>query len=186
MLREGRVTLDRSPEAVGKVVGISGRTIRRLEEAAPEAARPRPVTLDTLANFYGMRGRFLRQLGSWGELAPPDLTERLHDAARGFGVEPPDTSDPGAELLALATALARRPPPARPGQSDADAHAARRRGQLLAFLGAGASSAGDMPAEREAALELLATFAQLDRRRQRLLLELARELRGAREPKASA
>src|ERR1700693_3428895 len=50
VLRRAREGLSRSPEQVGALVGISGRTVRRLEVG--EADSPRRVTLDALAGFY--------------------------------------------------------------------------------------------------------------------------------------
>src|SRR4051812_18215818 len=82
VLRNARETLgDRSPEQVARVAGVSGRTIRRLEEGDFEH-RPRVVTLDALASFYGLRAGFLRELAAWTVLSDQEVAERLHEAAR--------------------------------------------------------------------------------------------------------
>src|SRR5690348_15241828 len=51
VLTEARLTLDRSPEQVEAAVGVSGRTIRRLEDPASDMS-PRGTTLAAVANFY--------------------------------------------------------------------------------------------------------------------------------------
>jgi hypothetical protein len=183
VLFEGRAALDRrSPEAVGQLIGISGRTIRRLEAGLPQANGPRTTTLEALANFFGMRGRFLAELASWGDLGGEQLEARLHQRAREAGVSPPSDIEPGRELVALATALARREtrPLGELGMQDGDA---QQRARLLAFLTAPRRD-GTQTLERELALDLLAGFARLDRRRQRLLVELARELAASDESSA--
>lgn len=85
VLQRARDLLNRSPEQVGAMVGISGRTVRRLEVA--DAERPRRVTLEALAGFYGLNPDFVVWLGEFptdGELLH-DLRERVQETL-GAGV----------------------------------------------------------------------------------------------------
>lgn len=132
-----------------------------------------------------MRAGFLRQLASWGDLERSELEERIRAAAHEVGIELSPDIEPEQQLVAFATRLARRRLPTRSDKSQADSGVSYRRNRLLAFIAGVAEQEGratpDLRAEQLAALDLLAEFASLDRRRQRLLLELARELRTARD-----
>src|SRR5579862_10154 len=86
--REGRLFLGESPEQVGGSIGVSGRTIRRLE-TAESARRPRDITLRTLASYYGMSPDFFRWVAretATGE----ELEERLRHRAELNGLQPVD------------------------------------------------------------------------------------------------
>jgi hypothetical protein len=52
LFRRARETLNRSPEQVGALTQLSGRTVRRLEAA--DGPSPRDLTVDALATFYGL------------------------------------------------------------------------------------------------------------------------------------
>jgi transcriptional regulator with XRE-family HTH domain len=112
--REGRLFLGESPEQVGGSIGVSGRTIRRLEEAA--SSRPRDITLRTLATYYGMNPDFFRWVAR--QAATGDgLEERLRHRAELAGLQQVD--DP----LALALMLARHRPAARVTREQAELEA---------------------------------------------------------------
>lgn len=85
VLQRARDLLNRSPEQVGAMVGISGRTVRRLEVG--EAERPRRVTLEALAGFYGLNPDFIAWLGEFPADAEllGDLRERVRESL-GQGV----------------------------------------------------------------------------------------------------
>src|SRR4051794_37568430 len=126
VLREARETVDRSPEQVGSAAGVSGRTIRRLEEPEPDTTRPRRVTLEALASFYGLRTSFVRQLAEWGDAAGEPLAELLRDAAAAaLGAEVVEGYATGDddELTTLAMRMARHstPRPEAPNPQDAPA-----------------------------------------------------------------
>ena len=80
VLRRAREALNRSPEQVGALVGISGRTVRRLE--AGDAERPRRVTLEALAGFYGLNPDVIVELAEVGpeEELLPRLRRRVEEA----------------------------------------------------------------------------------------------------------
>jgi transcriptional regulator with XRE-family HTH domain len=112
--REGRLFLGESPEQVGGSIGVSGRTIRRLEAAA--SGRPRDITLRTLASYYGMSPDFFRWIVR--ETATDDeLRKRLRHRAELAGLQPVD--DP----MALALMLARHRPGARLAREEAELEA---------------------------------------------------------------
>jgi transcriptional regulator with XRE-family HTH domain len=98
LLREGRVLLGESPEQAGASAGISGRTIRRLEQG--EIMRPRGVTLDVLGRYYNLNSAFLRWLAGRDESGSA-LTDLLSARAEKEGIVP--VGDP----LELALMLAR-------------------------------------------------------------------------------
>ncbi len=151
VLASARQTLDRSPEQVGAVVGVSGRTVRRLEDRE-ERARPRRSTLQTLAAFYGLDAGFVVRLAQWDELAGDELAAELAELSGG---ELDGAQD--GELRSLALRLARGGPGAA--------------GQLTG-LAAGVPGGQDVPG-------LVNAFIGLDRRRQLLAMALLEELAGA-------
>lgn len=170
VLRNARETLDRSPEQVARVAGVSGRTIRRLEEGDFQH-RPRVVTLDALASFYGLRAGFLRELAAWTVLADHEVVERLHEAAReALGEE---ASDQPPDQVAMRLA--------RAGRSNTGETAWGRTLDLLVVDEAqGVTAVEFKAAGRDVeVVALMRTFLTLDRRRQRLLMDLATELEGA-------
>lgn len=75
MLAEARALLGRSPEQVGAATGLSGRTIRRLEDGL--IRRPHTTTLETLADFYALDARVLHRLLGWAELDGDGLLREL-------------------------------------------------------------------------------------------------------------
>ena len=152
---EARETLERSPEQVGSALGMSGRTVRRLESADDEQ-RPRRATLQSLASFYGLDARFVMTLSDWDTLAGGELAQRL--AEQADTEREPDDDD---ALRGLALRLARG--------AGVRAHA-----RNLVALAPGMPGAEDVPA-------LVDAFCSLDRRRQRLALTLLDELVAARE-----
>jgi transcriptional regulator with XRE-family HTH domain len=175
VLRGARQTLgDRSPEQVARAAGVSGRTIRRLEEGEFEH-RPRAVTLDALAGFYGLRAGFLRDLAAWTTLPDREVATRLHAAARNTLGNAEDVDEEPPEELAMRLA--------RAGRSDANEGAwARTFDLLLADEDHRVAAVEFKAAGRDAeVLGLMRTFLTLDRRRQRLLLEVAAELDAARQ-----
>jgi transcriptional regulator with XRE-family HTH domain len=114
--------LGESPEQVGGAIGVSGRTIRRLEEAASD--RPRDITLRTLASYYGMSPDFFR----WIVREPAtgdDLEERLRHRAELAGLQPVD--DP----MELALMLARHRPTTQRRRDEAELEALRSDVALL-------------------------------------------------------
>jgi transcriptional regulator with XRE-family HTH domain len=114
VLREGRLLLGESPEQVGGSIGISGRTIRRIE--AVESGRSRDITLTTLAGYYGMSAEFVRWIARETETGPA-LEERLRHRAELSGLQPAD------EPFALALMLARHRPVARRTREEAELEA---------------------------------------------------------------
>lgn len=158
---QARETLERSPEQVGSALGMSGRTVRRLENPDDEQ-RPRRATLQALAGFYGLDARFLTTLGEWDALAGRELAEHVAELA-GADTEPPDPDDPegAAALRGLVLRLARGAGVrAQPGETWQ--------------LPAGVPGAEDVPA-------LVDMFVTLDRGRQRLAMQLLADLRRARD-----
>jgi transcriptional regulator with XRE-family HTH domain len=85
VFQRARDLLNRSPEQVGAMVGISGRTVRRLEVG--EAERPRRVTLEALAGFYGLNPDLVVWLGEFPADAHllHELRERVRESL-GQGV----------------------------------------------------------------------------------------------------
>jgi transcriptional regulator with XRE-family HTH domain len=105
VLREGRLLLGESPEQVGGSIGISGRTIRRLETA--ENARPREITLTVLAAYYNLNAEFVRWLARVNVDGSELETRLMHQAERA-SLRPAES-----ELLPLALMLARHRPAQR-------------------------------------------------------------------------
>jgi transcriptional regulator with XRE-family HTH domain len=110
VVREGRMFLGESPEQVGGAIGVSGRTIRRLEEAASN--RPRDITLRTLASYYGMSPDFFRWIVR-ENASGDELVERLRHRAELAGLQQVD------DTMELALMLARHRPAARPTREEA-------------------------------------------------------------------
>lgn len=167
ILARARETLNRSPEQVGAVVGVSGRTIRRLEDG--EGGRPRRVTLDSLAGFYGLNAEFLANLTSWYELTSDEARLPLLDWSRNaVGEALVEQLDDDLEELAMRAARAGKP------QSQVTLPFGIGRTHLAAYLEHGARSA-----EREEALTLLADYIALDLGRRRLVRGVVSDLRRA-------
>jgi len=183
VLTEARDVLDRSPEEVGATVGVSGRTIRRLEDPGHDA-QPRKTTLSTLASFYGLDAQFIFELAEWegGEDALLDwLREQLGPDP---GVEFLDLPDEARRLaLVRSRGTGRAGAPENkvfvshkgPGSSNAALS------QLLHYRDSALLLSIARESELEELAELMDGFLQLDRRRRRLALSLVEELRAARE-----
>lgn len=120
--REGRLLLGESPEQVGGSIGLSGRTIRRIE--AVESGRPRDITLTTLANYYGMSADFLRWIAR-ETTTGPELESRLRQRAELAGLQAVD------EPLALALMLARHRPVSHRSRDEAELEALQSEVGLL-------------------------------------------------------
>lgn len=145
---QAREMLDRSPEQVGGALGISGRTVRRLESADDEQ-RPRRSTLQTLAGYYGLDIGFVSSLAEWQGLQGADLAERLGELSDD------EVSLDGVAMRAAALRLAR-------GGST--------RGMAVGGqLPPGLANSEDWTAMVEA-------FLSLNARQRRLLISLAQEL----------
>lgn len=172
VLRGARETLgDRSPELVARSAGVSGRTIRRLEDGEYDS-RPRALTLDALASFYGLRAGFLRKLGTWTDLPAEEVAPRLHEAAREvLGDEAFEEEDDDLSVLAMRVARATTTHRESPWTRKSDVVAGDDAQGL--FLEPGGRDAD--------AIALMRDFLRLDRRRQRMLLDLVAELRHARD-----
>jgi hypothetical protein len=61
VVREGRYLTTESPEQVGAAVGLSGRTVRRIEDVKMDR-RPRRLTIETLAHYYSLDAELLMML----------------------------------------------------------------------------------------------------------------------------
>ncbi len=167
ILARARETLNRSPEQVGAVVGVSGRTIRRLEEG--EGGRPRRVTLDSLAGFYGLNAEFLVNLTNWYELTSDEARQPLLDWSRdAVGEALVEQLDDDLEELAMRAARAGN------AQNQVSLPFGIGRSHLAAYLQHGAASA-----ERDEALTLLADYIALDLTRRRLVRGVVSDLRRA-------
>lgn len=177
VLAEARYTLDRSPEQIASAVGISGRTIRRLEDPH-EARRPRASTLRPLASFYGLDPRFIEELNEWGDLAGADLgaavRERTAEMFEDGDAEEVAAAPDELRMLALRAARGRRS--GRTTSTRAEALFGLQVAELLETLAR--SLAAD---ERGGFIELLDGFNTLDRRRRRLLVAVLHELGAARQ-----
>jgi transcriptional regulator with XRE-family HTH domain len=171
VLKSARETVDRSPEQVGNATGISGRTVRRLEEGAQTAMRPRPVTLDALAGFYGLRAKALNDLAELSDCTGQALVERVRDLAeQTLGADAVrDASGDEDEVFVLAMRMARQ----LPARTEASAEPFAMR--LTRWAGI------EQAADAEMVGELLEDLLVLDRRRLRLAADLVAELRAARE-----
>jgi transcriptional regulator with XRE-family HTH domain len=174
VLRRARDSLNRSPEQVGALVGISGRTVRRLE--AGDADRPRRVTLDALSGFYGLNPDVIAELAEF----EPDATEELHRHLRARVAEVLGEGVAQAlegvehEAVELAMRLARL------GGSRAAAMTPERgRAQsVISFL---RGPAGISPREHVEAVDAFVDFLALDRSRRALARQLLRDMHQAQD-----
>jgi len=176
VLAEARYNLDRSPEQIASLVGLSGRTIRRLEDPH-EARRPRAATLRPLASFYGLDPRFIEQLNDWGDLDGAELGAAVRHRTADL-LEDSDAEELAAapdELRMLALRAARGRGPGRTTSTRTDEILGPQVVQLLERLAR--SLAAD---EHSDLIQLLDGFAALDRRRRRLLVALLQDLGAAR------
>jgi transcriptional regulator with XRE-family HTH domain len=177
ILGEARYTLDRSPEQVASSVGLSARTVRRLEDP-DEARRPRAATLRPLATFYGLDPRFIEQLNEWGDLEGADLGAAVREQTAEMLEETDAEEVAGApdELRMLALRAARRGGPGRATNTRIDElfgpEAVQPLERLARSLGAD---------EQHDFIQLLDGFSALDRRRRRLLVALLQDLETARK-----
>jgi transcriptional regulator with XRE-family HTH domain len=185
VLTRARATVGRSPEQVGEQVGMSGRTIRRLEDGT--SARPRRMTLQALAGYYGLNPEFLVALGAWSgrRLHEEQVRDLIRErAVRELGLEVAAAADASPEEDAeLAMQLARSAqsvlvPAAGPGSG-------RTRAALVllrALSGPVVTGIGDR--DRNDVLRVVGGFMGLDRRRRRLATELIDQLRDAQAAEA--
>lgn len=97
--REGRYLVGESPEQVGQTVGMSGRTIRRIEDPH-DKQRPRRLTVETLAHYYSLDAELLVLLAT-SDVAPDELDRQVRERALQAGVSA------GGGLAQVALALAR-------------------------------------------------------------------------------
>lgn len=99
--REGRYLMSESPEQVGSAVGLSGRTVRRIEDPDMER-RPRRLTVETLCQYYALDSELLVLLAK-SQLEPDVLDRMIRERAEGAGMAS------GGPLPQVALALARAP-----------------------------------------------------------------------------
>ena len=172
VLRRAREALGRSPEQVGAIVGIAGRTIRRLE--AGESERPRRVTLDGLAGFYGLDPTALDNLAD----APADpfglllvLREQVESRTAPEVVEALEGVDDEAVELAMRWARSRPVSGPRDQMDDAQAR----------VLGLLEDLRASSPRDYTDAIEALLVIVSLDRTRRGLAVALLNELRLAQD-----
>lgn len=171
VLRRARESLGRSPEQVGALVGISGRTIRRLEVGT--AGRPRRVTLEALAGFYGLNPDVIVDLADSDE---DELLESLRgriSAALGPGVAEA-LKDVEDEAVELAMRLARLS-----GSQAGGLSPERGRTQfVISYLRGGGQRSSREQAE---AVDAIVDFLALDSARRSVARQLLRDLRAAQE-----
>lgn len=176
VLVTAREALNRSPEQVGALVGISGRTIRRLEDG--EAGHPRRTTLEALAGIYGLNPDFIIELAEL-ELADDRLLVLLRDRARlALGPQVVQALEGvEREAVALAMRLARASTPA-------EEHLPQRgkRQFLISFL---RGSRTTSRREQTEAIDAFSDFLTLDRPRRELARQLLRDLRLAQDAERS-
>lgn len=174
-LRRGREAVGRSPEQVGAIVGVAGRTIRRLE--AGESERPRRVTLEGLAGFYGFDPRALWELAD-APGDPPRILERLRDEVSTRTapevVEALEGVDDEPVELAMRWLRSR---PAGGNGDDLDGAQEHVVALLNELRKNSAREHGD-------AVEALRMLASLDRSRRALALALLKDLRAAQDAEA--
>jgi len=168
VLRRAREALGRSPEQVGALVGVAGRTIRRLE--AGESDRPRRVTLETLAGFYGLDPVAVSELAAC-PADPSDLLAVLRDQVATRLTPETVMALDGAddEPVELAMRWARSAP-ASASATDPDA-----RYELVISLIRDLRR--QAPAEYAEIIAAMADLASLDRGRRGIAAALLRELR---------
>ena len=174
VLRRARDGLNRSPEQVGALVGISGRTVRRLE--AGDVDRPRRVTLEALAGFYGLNADVVAEIAEFEPEADEELLLHLRgrvDVVLGPGVTQALEGDE-KESVELAMRLARL------GGSRANGLSAER-GRTQQVIGYLRGSATGSPHEHAEVVDAFADFLALDRQRRSLARQLLRDLRQSQE-----
>lgn len=180
VLSRARATVGRSPEQVGEQVGVSGRTIRRLEEGT--SARPRRTTLQALASYYGLNREFLLALGDWSasRITAADVSDRVRDRAeRELGAEVVQalgaSRDDDVELVMR---LARGP---QSGLVPLNLPGSGRMQTALTLLqtlkGPGAPWSSER--ERLEVLTAVGSLIALDKRRRRVVAELIEQLHEA-------
>lgn len=98
VLREGRFLTGESPEQVGAAVGISGRTIRRLERGDLRSG-PREITLEALAAYYAFDSSVLKWLASTAHVGEA-LSAAVADRADASGISSAGRTDEIALRLA--------------------------------------------------------------------------------------
>ena len=176
VLREARHMLDRSPEQIASAVGLSARTVRRLEDPT-QPRRPRSMTLKPLANFYGLNEAFLEELVSWGDMDGSALRKVLRE--RTFGLvsdeEAADLADAPDELRLLALRAARGGVARVQAGMLTDAFAPGLVQSLQRTMRA------LPPDEHDDLTALMDRFGQLDRRRRRVLMALIADLQAGRD-----
>ena len=178
VLRRAREGLNRSPEQVGALVGISGRTVRRLE--AGEADRPRRVTLEALAGFYGLNPDIIVSLAETDDDTPAERLERLRrdgEEALGPGVvaalENVDDED-----VELAMRLAR----ITGGRADAMSPNRARAQSVISFL---RNAAERSPRNHAEAVDAFVDFLSLDQSRRASARQLLHDMRLAQEARGT-
>ncbi|MFL6143200.1 MAG: helix-turn-helix domain-containing protein [Labedaea sp.] len=177
VLREARQMLDHSPEHVATAVGLSPRTVRRLEDP-DEPRQPRAATLRPLTRFLGLDEKFIEELASWGETEGAELRTRLRDRTADLmeDEEPAELAGAPDELRLLAMRAARgrgpRQAPAQPASPFFGPNLDELLVRLIRTLDA---------EEHDELAALLDGYASVDRRRRRMLVDLARDLRAGRE-----
>jgi transcriptional regulator with XRE-family HTH domain len=177
ILREARYTLDRSPEQIASAVGLSARTVRRLEDPG-EPRRPRAATLRPVATFYGLDSGFVERLNDWGDLDGAALGTAVRGQA-GDVLEDPDAEEfAGApdELRMLALRAARGSGPGGPTGTRTDELFGTQIAQTLERLARSLSTE-----DRKDFMALLDGYTGLDRRRRRALVVLLQDLEAARK-----
>lgn len=172
VLRRARETLNRSPEQVGPLVGISGRTVRRLEAGA--ADKPRRVTLEALAGFYGLNPDVVVELAEAGN--DEELLARLRQqvsAALGEGVADA-LQDVEDEAVELAMRLARL------SGSRADSLSPER-GRTQFVISYLRSAGKQSPRDHSETIDAFTDFLSLDPARRGVARQVLRDLRRAQE-----
>ena len=101
LAREGRYLMSESPEQVGTAVGLSGRTVRRIEDPRI-GRRPRRLTIETLCQYYALDSELLVLLAS-SQLEPATLDRLIRERAEAARLAS------GGPLPQVALALARAP-----------------------------------------------------------------------------
>jgi transcriptional regulator with XRE-family HTH domain len=169
VLARARDSLHRSPEQVGALIGISGRTIRRLEDG--EAGRPRRTTLEALSGFYGLNPDAVVWLAEV-EGADAELLAQLRQ--RAVAVLGPHVAgaleDVEDEAVELAVRVAR-------ASASGDSSPQQGKTQfVIAFLRSARTAS---PREHADAVDAFVDFLTLDRSRRALARQMLENLRVA-------